>query len=287
MILVTGANGVVGVPLCKKLLDSGQMFRSVSRRPGATQTIVWDLQQLADRSVIDELKGLDTVFHCAPIWLLPEHLGEFAAVGMKRLIAFSSTSVLSKSKSTNPAEQKLVAQLDVAEHSLEQFCTKHGVALTIFRPSMVYGRALDHNVMQIGGFIRRFRIAIVAGQGNGERQPVHCDDLVAAVLFAQHNPRTFGKIYELAGAEVLSYRLMVSRIFEALDMRPRIVSLPLNLVRFGLRAVAMVSKFGYTPEMADRMNQDLVYDYSQATKDFGFMPREFSLDPQIDLGVRG
>jgi len=194
--------------------------------------------------------------------------------------------VASKSQSNNAAEQNLVLQLGKAEKSLRLFCTEQGVALTIFRPSMVYGRALDHNIMQIAAFIQRFKVAIIAGQGVGKRQPVYCDDLVAALLFAQTNPRTYGKVYELAGAESLSYRLMLTRIFEALGIRPRIISLPLSVVRCGLRVAGLVSNFGYTPEMADRMNQSLVYDYSEATKDFGFMPREFFLDPQLDLGVR-
>ncbi|MBT8113885.1 MAG: NAD-dependent epimerase/dehydratase family protein [Arenicella sp.] len=276
---------MIGTPLCDKLAQSGQAYRAISRSPADQKTLVWDMSQPPARDMVGRLSGVDTIFHCAPIWLLPAHLSLFKDAGMTRLIAISSTSVISKIKSASPAERSLATQLAKAEDSLRHYCDGHGVALTIFRPSMVYGRTLDQNIMQIARSIRRFGLVVVAGAASGKRQPVHCDDLVSALLLAQHNNHTYGKTYELAGAEVISYRSMIERIFVALGKKPRIMQLPMKIVRAGLRTAALFSKFGYTPEMANRMNQDLVYDYSQANRDFAYTAREFSLDPEIDLGV--
>jgi len=50
-----------------------------------------------------------------------------------------------------------------------------------------------------------------------------------------------------------------------------------------LSLAAKISSFSYTPEMADRMNQNLNYDFSSAQSDFGYSPQAFLVNPQRDL----
>lgn len=288
MILVSGANGVVGHPLCQKLADKGLAYRPVSRAcAGDEDCLQWDMHETLTAAQLSQLDGISTVIHCAPLWLLPEHLPQLKQAGMQRLIAFSSSSVTGKLESADPQEQLLVKQLSDAEQAIRGFCDSENIAWTIFRPSMIYGHGRDQNISHLAGFIRRFGFVVVAGKGTGLRQPVHADDLAIACLFCLDNRRSHAQIYTLAGADQLSYREMLKRIFTGLDKKPRIVSLPTSLVRLALRILATLSSFSYTAEMADRMNRDLVYDYQPATRDFGFMPRKFLADPGTDLGVEG
>lgn len=282
MILVTGARGVVGAALIDKLSMAGRQVCSVSRN-APESSLHWDMTLPLDSAASHRLSGLDTVLHCAPIWLLPAHLDILASSGMNRLLVFSSTSASSKQGSTDPSEQSLAQRLVEAEDAIRSFCEERSIAATIFRPSMIYGHGRDENVMHLARFIRRYGFAVVAGAGSGSRQPVHADDLVAAVLSALDSPLTHGKAYEVAGAEVLSYRSMLERLFVAMDRTPRIVSVPVPILRLALRAAAAVRIFDYTPSMATRMNEDLAYDYAAATLDFGYAPRAFLTDPPNDL----
>lgn len=282
MILVTGARGVVGAPLIDKLSMAGGQFRTVSRT--ATKSSVrWDMTTPLDSTTSDQLSGLKAVVHCAPIWLLPAHLDSLSSLGMSRLVVFSSTSASSKQSSSDPAEKLLARRFIEAEEAIRSYCEDRAIAATIFRPSMIYGHGRDQNVMHIARFIRRYGFAVVAGAGSGSRQPVHADDLVAAVLAVQDLTRTHGRVYELAGGEELSYRAMVERIFIAMDRVPRIVSVPVAILRLGFRVATAVRIFDYTPSMATRMNMDLAYDFAAATRDFGYMPRAFLTDPPNDL----
>ena len=283
MILVSGANGVVGNPLCMRLASEGLAFKTISR--SAAGSIQWDLQEIASDPVLRQLSGFDTLIHCAPIWLLPAHLDQLKEAGFARLIVFSSTSAISKRESLDRQEQLLVTQLVSAEATLQSFCDTFSMALTIFRPSMIYGHGRDQNVMQIAGFIRRFGFFLLVGKAPGLRQPVHADDLVDAALAVRHNRQSMGKVYNLAGAEQLSYRAMVERIFAGLGRKPRILSVPLAIFRIGLHAAAKLSPFSYTAEMANRMSQNLDYDYTPATEDFGFRPQMFLQNPQHDLAL--
>ena len=284
MILLTGTNGVVGYPLKAKLSDKGYSYVEVSRKVSKLKTsLEWDLEQAMPDTVKTQLSGCDTLVHCAPIWLLPDHLDKLIELGFKRLIVFSSTSVLSKQESANYEEQQLVSLLATAEKAIQKISLEHAINLTILRPSMIYGHGRDQNIMQIADFIRKFRFMVLVGEAKGDRQPVHADDLVDVCCSILEKPITYGKAYNLAGGEVLPYRRMVERIFIAMQKKPLILSLPLGVFRFALRMAARLTSFAYTPEMADRMNKDLSYSNQEAIEDFDYQPQLFLQNPQRDL----
>ena len=289
MILVTGANGVVGAPLCERLSTEGRAFIRVSRKPlsnyknSNATALTWNLDQAPDAHQSAQLAEVTIIIHCAPIWLLAQQLESLKVTKLKRLIVFSSTSVISKGTSSDSQEQALVSQLAQAERAIADYSTQQAWRLTILRPSMIYGYGRDQNVAHIARFIRRYGVMFVVGKASGKRQPVHCDDLVEASLAIMDSPLTVAKTYNLAGGDVFSYREMVKRIFHAMGKPPRIVSLPLWLFRFGLRLASTFTHFNYTPEMANRMNQDLDYDHSSAISDFGYAPQGFLNNPQRDL----
>lgn len=284
MILITGANGVVGTPLCQRLKSERRSFKTVSRSAGSD--ILWDLEHSPSAESLRAMAGIKSLIHCAPIWFLPAQLELLSTMGVRRIVVFSSTSVLAKTQSQDDAEQKLVALLSDAEFELQAFCTEHKMALTILRPAMIYGYGRDQNIMQIASFINRWGFMLLVGRAAGKRQPIHADDLVTAALSILDNPVTYGKNYNLAGADTLSYRDMVERIFHGLGRKIRILSLPLWLFRMGLRVLAVFSRFSFSPEMASRMSQDLNYNCAGAIEDFGFQAQGFLTNPERDLSIQ-
>jgi len=184
LILVTGANGVVGAPLCQKLADEGRPFLSVSRQTQtASESLLWDMELTPNESQRMTLSTVTSVIHCAPIWLLAAQIESFKGCRLQRIVVFSSTSVLSKKVSSDVREQSLVQQLSDSEDKIMQLSQEQGWQLTILRPSMIYGYQRDQNVTHIARFIRRYGIMFVVGAASGKRQPVQADDLVSATYF--------------------------------------------------------------------------------------------------------
>lgn len=226
----------------------------------------------------------DVLFHCAPIWLLPDNLQKLHSMGIERVVAFSSTSAQTKFSSRSKKERNLARRLRESELTVIDKCEKLQIGATIFRPTMIYGYGRDKNISVIASFIRRYKIFFIAGQGSGLRQPVHVDDLVAGSLNALAQKDAIGKQYDLAGGETLSYKDMVARIFAGVGMPPRIVRLPVVLYRVLLSGIGLVRRrSSYTGGMATRMNEDLVFDYSAAVRDIGYQPRAFLTNPSKDL----
>lgn len=211
-----------------------------------------------------------------PLWAVPEHFPLLEAAGARRLVALSSTSRFTKRDSAAASERAIAARLAAAEDQVLDWARARGIAATILRPTMIYDGLHDQNVARIARFIRRFGCYPVAGAAAGLRQPVHADDVATACQSALKCDG-LRETYEISGGETLTYRDMVKRIFAWLERPPRLVTLPLPLVRAAGPLVQLLPGLESLPTMATRMNEDLVFDHGAATRDFGFHPRAFSL----------
>ncbi len=280
-VTVIGATSLIGHFLLPQLAKEGWRVTAISRQTttlsipshGTPAPVRW-LQQDITKSAV-ELEQDGTLVSLAPIWLLGDML-ERVSAPPARIIAFSSTSILTKRHSTNPKERQIAVLLESGENAVRQFAARHDLGWTILRPTLVYGAGLDKNVSMITDFIQRFRFFPLIGSGIGKRMPVHAEDLSQAVMQCLREPVTSNQTYELPGGETLSYREMVTRIFAAIGMKPRFLGIPVPVARTVLQSASLIPRFAdLTAEMADRTQQDLVFDGSKANQDFSYTPRPF------------
>ncbi len=273
-VLVTGGSSVVGDYLLPRLAAAGHEVTVISRGAARSGTARW-LQLDAARQPVWDASLADTqaLIHLAPLTLLAKLLPQ-APAALQRVVAIGTTSVYTKVESAAAKDRELVRQQRAAEEGLAAFGAARGVGYTLLRPTLVYDGRRDKNIARIAAMVRRFGFFPVAAPGHGLRQPLHADDLAAACVAAL-DART-SQAYELAGGETLSYRAMLERIFRSLGKSPRVLPLPLVLYRVAIAAARVLPRYrGLTPEVADRMNQDMVFDYSAASRDLGFKPRGF------------
>jgi uncharacterized protein YbjT (DUF2867 family) len=258
--IVLGASSLIGQYLVPLLTAKGMQVQAVGRKT-------------------PKLYPADCLINLAPLWVLPPLIPQLSELGIKRVIAFSSTSRFSKEASPEAEELIVAEQLAAAEQAIAQLT----IPWTIFRPTLIYGDIPDHPGKAVGtilNIIDRFHCFPVAGQAPGLRQPVHAADLAVACVAALDNPQTYNKAYNLSGGEVLSYYRMVERIFQAIGKKPRLISIPLGLLRMGIKMARLVPAYRFVnPQMATRTYQDLCFDHADATRDFGYQPRRFLFTP--------
>jgi len=283
-VIVTGASSLVADFLIPRLLAAGFLVHALSRRPAPAPPrgpgLTWLRSDIAAPLEAVRLPEASALFHLAPLWLLPPLVPRLAERGLKRLVAFGSTSRFTKDASSDPEERDLARRLAEAEASLAAACDESAIAWTLFRPTLIYDGRRDQNVAAIARFVRRFGFLPVAGGARGLRQPVHADDLALACLAALDGPSTRGRAYDLVGGSTLSFAAMAETVFRALGREPRLVRVPLPLLRRLLKAASLLPGWHHLrAEMADRMDRDLCFDSSSARRDFGFSPRPFSLPP--------
>ncbi len=273
-IFIVGATNQIGHFLLPMLKDNYNIF-ALSRKNHEDTKINWiesDIKELDEES-IDSFK-IDILIYIGSMEYLGEFLGKFK--NLERLILFSSTSAITKKDSAIEDEKKLSQTLFLGEENAKKWCSGNSVNITILRPTLIYGINKDKNVAVITNFIRKFKFFPLIGNGRGLRMPVHAFDLADTVLKIIDNHRSYGKTYSLTGAETLTYREMVERIFLSLNQKPIIINIPEFLFKALLIVVKIVPKYRYlSTGMADRINQDLCFDIEEAKKDFNYSPYPF------------
>jgi nucleoside-diphosphate-sugar epimerase len=142
------------------------------------------------------------------------------------------------------------------------------------RPTLIYAEGRDLNISPLAGLIRRFGFMPLVGGAPGLRQPVHAEDLAVGAIAAATSPAAVNKFYSLPGAETLSYREMIGRIFDGLRLPRRTISVPAFLWRAGF-AVAKPLFPSANVAMGIRMMKDMTFDSAPAIRDFGWNPRAF------------
>ena len=278
-LLVIGARSLVGRRLREAVTGpagwKGEV-RFTSRQQLANQSLVLDF---ADPEAFQPGMTFHNVIFCTPVWLGSERLfRHLKTLGMRRLVAFSSTSLFTKETSGNEAERGVVRQLLDGEKSTIDFCEAGDVAWTILRPTLIYDEGQDENVSRIASTIRKLGFFPVCPPASGLRQPVHARDLAVAALQALRSDAARGHAYNLSGGESLTYRDMVARVFEAMGRRPAIIAVPEGLWRFVfglLKAMQPHRDLKQNLDMALRMNRDLWFDHASAARDFGYAPEAF------------
>ena len=119
----------------------------------------------------------------------------------------------------------------------------------------------------------------LVGGARGLRQPVHAEDLAIGALAAASSRAAINKFYSLPGAETLTYREMMGRIFDGLGMPRRTIPVPPLLWRAGFLLAKPLFP-GANVAMGIRMMKDMTFDSTPATRDFGWNPRAFN--PKFD-----
>ncbi len=273
---VIGATSLVGAALLPRLIDCNYAVAAFSRQKPECEP-----PHLQAGSVVWNPNGVE-ISHwvsLAPIRILHELLPMMEVRGARKIVALSTTSLFTKVASKDGAELQMVKEIKEAENALSVWADSHDIEWVVLRPTLIYGFGKDRNIIEIAKMIKRFGFFPLLGSGKGLRQPIHMEDVAQACQSALERPDVKNCSYNISGEEQLSYREMVERVFSYMNKKQRLISVPrwmFLLVLIVLRRFKRFSKWSIA--MADRMNQDMVFEYSEATRDLDFKPRPFRLE---------
>jgi nucleoside-diphosphate-sugar epimerase len=277
--VVIGATGIVGGYIVGRLAQNGERPIALSRTRRADAADVECIEGDLAAAKKLELPSHATLYCTAHAGLLAKALPDIFRPSLKRVVAFTSTSVVTKADSEIPDERQLAAEWREAEQNLIAVCEGLNVGWTILRPTIIYDEGRDANITRLARIIGKFGFMPLAGAGSGLRQPVHAQDLALGAIAAAGSAAAANKIYDVPGGETITYREMVGRIFDGMHRRRRVVPVPPLLWK---TAFALAKPFvaNANVAMGSRMSKDMVFDATPARKDFGWNPRGFH--PQFE-----
>lgn len=104
-----------------------------------------------------------------------------------------------------------------------KFVHGYGLDVTIFRPSVIFGRG-DSFLSMFARLLRLFPVLPLANAG-ARFAPVHVEDVARAFADSLDNPATYGRTYDLCGPRVYSLKALVAYVGEVIGKRRSILAL--------------------------------------------------------------
>lgn len=283
MILVTGITGKSGKWFLKRLIEEKESltatrFRVIVRNRSNVELIDNSGLQidkvygdLNDTSFIEKsMKGISTVIHIAGIHMSLNVVEAAISNNVERLILVHTTGIYSKYKTASAGYLEI-------EKSIEKMVANKNIAVTILRPTMIFGSLSDKNVSIFIKMVDKLRFFPVINHARYPIQPVYEKDLGNAYYQVMVNAdATRNKNYILSGKEPILLIDMLKIIGIYLNKKNTYISIPYPVAYLGAWCLFLLT-FGKVDlrERVQRLIEPRTFPHKEAFIDFGYSPVNF------------
>jgi uncharacterized protein YbjT (DUF2867 family) len=275
MLLLTGATGLVGSALLRRLIAEGQPVRCLVRDPrrlGPQRVRVQiALGDLADPpSFRNAMRGVSTVVHLAASTRDQPRgsIEELAAIATWRMVEAAQRAGVERFVffSTLGASSHHRARLFRAKALAEQAVRESDMRTTVIAPSLVY--APGDRWLTLIERLSLLPAVPISGRGRAVCQPLWVEDLASCVVAALRegaggeatgNDATHER-YELGGPQTMTYNEVLDTVLRSLDRERPLLPLPTPIVSRTLRLVerAMHANTPITWDEAELLEANMV-----------------------------
>jgi len=296
-VLVTGAEGFVGKPLCTSLQRVGHHVIPASVRTrsafealqvGAKSTPDTVIHLAARVHVMkDRVADRLAAFRAANVDSTLQLAAEAAAAGVGRFVFISSVKVngestapgysFSESDMAAPADAYAVSKWE-AEQGLHQIAISSGMEVVIVRPPLVYGAGVKANFASLMRAVQR-GMPFPLGSVHNLRSLIGLDNLVDFIITCVSSPPAANHTFLVSDGADISTLDLILAMGRAARCPARVFPVPLGIL----------SMFALLPgqrSVVDRLCSNLQVDISKAREILGWVP-PFTLDEGLRRAFEG
>jgi uncharacterized protein YbjT (DUF2867 family) len=249
-VLVAGAGGLLGGLIVRGLVARGDVVRAVVRREKSRREMTGVEWRVLDGTragawggVCD---GVDVVVSCLGATVNP-----FPLAGWKpytKVDGPANIGLLREAERAGVRRFVYVSLIDAEKERELDYAEGHERVVDALRQSRV-----PSTVMRPTGFfaamgdmvhMARRGVVPVFGDGAWRTNPIHEEELAAACVEATLGTTEGVTEVPIGGPETLTRREIAAMAFEALGKRPRLVHMPVGLVRAGGHLLRLVNPRG-------------------------------------------
>jgi uncharacterized protein YbjT (DUF2867 family) len=228
-VLVTGGRGFIGRNCVEALKGEDHAVRALSHaEPAAEEIAHGDVRNPS--SLAQALNDIDAVVHCVGIII------ERRGITFESLVRDGTRNLVEACKQAGVKYIVFISALgtrpDAAARyhrtkwEAEEAIRTSGIAYTIFRPSVVYGRG--------DGFVSKFmRMPFVPLPGGGKSrfQPIFVKDLAVCVAESLKNPAAQNKTFDAGGPEKLTFKELMMTVLSVAKKKKHMISIPMPIMK--------------------------------------------------------
>ena len=220
-VLVTGATGFVGRRLVPALLAAGHRVRAMTRRPDAYRGPGTPVHgDVADPGTLAEaLGGVDVAFYLVHALGEPdfESKDAEAARSFGRAAAGAGVRQLVYLGGLGSDDDRLSAHLR-SRRDVEALLAEGGVPVTVLRAAIIVGAGgISWELTR--QLVKNLPAMVVPRWAVTRTQPIGIDDVVRYLVGVVGDARADGRVFEIGGADQLSYVQMLQQAAEEMGRR--------------------------------------------------------------------
>ncbi|MFZ1925708.1 MAG: NAD(P)H-binding protein [Solirubrobacteraceae bacterium] len=276
MLLLTGATGLVGSALLRRLIAHGQPVRCLVRDPRRlgpqrvrVQIALGDLAH--PPSFRNAMRGVDTVVHLAASTRDQPRgsIEELAAIATWRMVEAAQRAGVQRFVffSTLGASTHHRARLFRAKALAEQAVRESDMRSTVIAPSLVY--APGDRWLTLIERLSLLPVVPISGRGRAVCQPLWAEDVASCVVAALNggasgnadaSGTTTHERYELAGPQTMTYNEVINTVLHSLARERPLLPIPTPIVSRTLHVVerAMHASTPITWDEAELLEANMV-----------------------------
>lgn len=303
IILVTGANGFIGVATVDALLRSNsfQVLQAIRCSCDSHKISIGNIDENTDWS--EALVDVDVVVHCAArvhvmLETTSDPLFEFrkvnvagtlnlakqaAIAGASRFVFLSSIKVNGEETQRGgpylahdvpaPEDAYGISKAE-AEAGLRLLSLETGMEVVIIRPPLVYGPGVKGNFSSLLRWVARGLPLPLGLLSTNRRSLVGLDNLVDLILTCVDHPKAANQTLLVSDGEDLSTTDLLRRIGKSLNRPARLIPVPVSILMIALRLLGKSS-------IAQRLLCSLQVDISKTCELLDWKP-----PVSVDEGLR-
>jgi nucleoside-diphosphate-sugar epimerase len=306
--LVTGATGLVGSALCRRLAGQGRRARALVQTTSdasfldelGVELTVGDVAEEADCR--RAMEGAGRVFHCAAYvsdWAEAEEMIRInveglqammdAALeaGVERFVYLSSLVVLGHGPQVDLDESAPVVITGdtynrtkvMAEDMAFRYHRERGLPITIIRPPYIYGPRDRQFLPRLLATMKRGTFRYI-GSGFQPFSLVYVENLVDALMAAAERSEAVGQLYHITDGDPVNRRQLVDAVCDGLGLARPTRSVPYGVAKvacflmesayrmLGKREAPLLNRF-----RLKFMATPLTFSIEKARRELGYEPR--------------
>ena len=295
-VLVAGATGYIGRRLVAELVEAGHSVRAIARNPAKLADEEWaDRVEIVTGDVLDPASLVPAFADVSGAYYLVHSIGgsgdweerdRLAAANFRDAAAAAgATQIIYLGGLGDDAGASLSPHLK-SRHEVGQILASGPVPTTELRAAVVIGSG-SASFEMLRHLVEVLPAMITPKWVNTKCQPIAVRDVLAYLIGVLGAPDAMGKVLEIGGPDVLTYRQMMDEFAAVAGLRKRIiVTVPILSPSLSSRWVGLVTPLpsDLARPLIDSLVNEVVVRNDQITK---IVPRTpLSYRQSVDMALR-
>jgi len=281
-ILVTGATGYIGGRLVPRLLERGHRVRCLARNPQNLAGRNWNDAEIVTGDILNS-KSLDSALNGIDVAYYLVHSMRAGEAGFEERDRAGAKNFAEAAKKAGVqrilylgglgGENSQLSPHLNSRHEVGDLLRSSGIPVTEFRAAVIVGSG-SISFEMIRYLTERLPVMVCPRWVKSLCQPIAIRDVLAYLVESLEKPETAGKIFDIGGPDILSYREMMLGYAAVRGLKRWLIQVPVLTPRLSSYWVDLITPIpaSISRPLIEGLKYDVICQNKNASDFFSVRP---------------